>query len=52
LASAVSFLYTWYDKALILAYLPLSDLGIYNTVYLAFTVLATIATALGSALLP
>jgi O-antigen/teichoic acid export membrane protein len=52
IASAVSFLYTWYDKAVILAYLPLSDLGIYNTTYLAFTVLVTIATALGSALLP
>jgi PST family polysaccharide transporter len=52
MALAVSFLHTWYDKALILAYLPLSDMGIYTTVYLAYTVLVTIATALGSALLP
>lgn len=41
-----------YDKAVTLAYLPLSDLGIYNPTYTAFTVPVTIATALGSALLP
>jgi PST family polysaccharide transporter len=52
LSSFVAFLYGWYDKALILAYLPLSDLGIYNTAYTAFSVLVTIASALGSALLP
>jgi PST family polysaccharide transporter len=52
LASAVSFLYTWYDKAIVLGSLPLSDLGIYNTAYQPFTVLVTIALALGSALLP
>jgi PST family polysaccharide transporter len=52
LGSAVSFLYTWYDKAIVLGSMPLSDLGIYNTAYQPFTVLATIATALGSALLP
>ena len=51
-ASAVSFVYTWYDKAIILAYLPLSDLGIYNIAFLAFSVLATISGALGAALLP
>ncbi len=48
----VSFLYAWYDKALILALLPLTDLGIYDVSYKAFTVLATLATALGSALYP
>jgi len=52
LSSFVAFLYGWYDKALILAYLSLSDLGIYNTVYTAFSVLITIASALGAALLP
>ena len=52
LSSIVSFLYMWYDKAIVLAYLPLSDLGIYNTACTAFSVLATIATALGSGLLP
>jgi len=37
---------------LILAFLPLSDLGVYNIAYMAFSVLASIATSLGSALLP
>ncbi|MBS7657171.1 oligosaccharide flippase family protein [Candidatus Bathyarchaeota archaeon] len=48
----VSFLYTWYDKAIILAFLPLTDLGIYDVSYKAFTVLVTLATTLGSALYP
>lgn len=51
-ASAVTFLYTWYDKAIVLGSMPLSDLAIYNTAYQPFTVLTTIAFALGSALLP
>jgi O-antigen/teichoic acid export membrane protein len=52
ISSLVTFLYTWYDKAIVLASLPLSDLGIYNTAYTAFSLLATIAAALGSSLLP
>jgi len=51
-AAIVTFLYTWYDRAIILAFLPLTDLGIYNVSYQAFTVLASLATALGSALYP
>jgi len=51
-ASIVSFLYTWYDKALILAFLPLQQLGVYNVAYTAFSVLVSIASALGSSLLP
>jgi len=52
LASAVSFLYTWYDRAVVLAFLPLSDLGIYRIAYKAFMVLTSIAISLGSALFP
>ena len=52
LASATSFLYTWYDRALILAYLPLSQLGIYNIVYTAFGVLTSVSASLGSSLFP
>ncbi len=48
----VSFIYMWYDRVIILAFLPLTDLGIYNVSYQAFTVLAALATALGSALYP
>jgi O-antigen/teichoic acid export membrane protein len=51
-ATIVTFLYTWYDRAIILAFLPLPDLGIYDVSYKAFTVLTSLATALGSALYP
>ncbi|MBC7129697.1 oligosaccharide flippase family protein, partial [Candidatus Bathyarchaeota archaeon] len=52
ISTIISFLYTWYDKALILAFLPLEQLGIYNIAYTAFGVLQSIATSLGSALFP
>jgi len=52
ISTIISFLYACYDKALILAFLPLEQLGIYNVAYTAFSVLASIATSLGSALLP
>jgi len=51
-ASIVSFLYTWYDRAIVLTLLPLEQLGIYNIAYTAFSVLASMATSLGSALFP
>ncbi len=51
-AALVTFLYAWYDRVIILAFLPLTDLGIYDVCYKAFTVLATLSTALGSALYP
>ncbi|MBO3754635.1 MAG: oligosaccharide flippase family protein [Candidatus Brockarchaeota archaeon] len=51
-ASMVSFLYNWYDKALILAFLPLQQLGVYNVAYTAFSVFVSIASAIGSSLLP
>ncbi|MCX8183371.1 MAG: oligosaccharide flippase family protein [Crenarchaeota archaeon] len=52
IASMVSFFYTWYDKALILAFLPLQQLGVYNVAYTAFSVFVSIASAVGSSLLP
>jgi O-antigen/teichoic acid export membrane protein len=52
MASIVTFLYTWYDRALILAFLPLADLGVYNMSYKAFSVLTSMATALGQSLFP
>ncbi len=51
-ATIVTFLYAWYDRAIILAFLPLTDLGIYDVSYRAFGVLAALAMALGSALYP
>jgi len=50
-SSLISFLYTWYDKALILIFLPLQQLGVYNVAYTAFSVFTSIATAISSALL-
>lgn len=50
--SIVSLLYTWYDKALILVFLPIQQLGMYNVAYKAFSVFIAIASSLGSSLLP
>ena len=47
ISTIISFLYAWYDKALILAFLPLEQLGVYNIAYTAFAVLTSIATSLG-----
>ncbi|MFH0897472.1 MAG: oligosaccharide flippase family protein [Candidatus Bathyarchaeota archaeon] len=52
LSAIVAFIYVWYDKAVVLAYLSLTDLGIYNTTYQAFSILVVIAMTLGSSLLP
>jgi len=52
ISSIVSFIYAWYDRALVLALLPLADLGIYDISYKAFSLLTSIAMALGSALFP
>jgi len=51
-ASMVSFLYTWYDQALVIAFLPLESVGIYNVSRKAFAVLAGIANALSQSLFP
>jgi len=51
-ASLVSFLYAWYDQALVIAFLPLESVGIYNVSSRAFGVLSGIATALGQSLFP
>jgi len=52
MASIISFVYTWYDRALVLAYFPLADLGVYDISQKAFSVLTSIGTALGTALFP
>jgi len=51
-ASLVSFLYTWYDQALVIAFLPLKDVGVYNISCKAFGVLTGISAALGQSLFP
>jgi len=52
IASVASFLYTWYDRALVLTYLSLTELGVYNVAYTAFSVLISVTSSLGSALFP
>ena len=52
IASVASFLYTWYNRALVLTYLSLAELGVYNVAYTAFSVLISVTSSLGSALFP
>lgn len=51
-ANVFTFLYRWFDRVLLLAYIPLSQVGVYSVAYQAFTVLSIIPLALGAALLP
>jgi len=51
-ASMVTFLYTWYDQALVIAFLPLESVGVYNVSRKAFAVLTGISNALGQSLFP
>jgi len=51
-ASMVLFIYTWYDQALVIAFLPLESVGIYNVSRRAFAVLVGISMALGQSLFP
>lgn len=51
-ASLISFLYSYYDQATILALLPLSDLGIYNVAFMVYNVLIGLSATLSSALFP
>ena len=52
IANVVSFLYGWFDQALLLAYVPLSEVAVYNIALQAFTVLSVIPLALSNTLLP
>ena len=52
IASMVTFLYTRYDQALVIAFLPLQSVGIYNVSCRAFGVLSGISMALGQSLFP
>jgi len=52
LSSWVSFGYNWFDRALLLAYVPLADVGVYNVAVTAFAVMASIPGAISTALFP
>jgi len=52
LSSWVGFGYNWFDRALLIAYVPLADVGVYNVAVTAFGVMATIPVAISTALFP
>lgn len=52
LQDIVNFIYSWFDRAMVLVYVSLSAVGIYNATMTAFAVLAGIPGAIGTALLP
>jgi O-antigen/teichoic acid export membrane protein len=52
LASVVSFLYSYYDRVVVLAFLPLSDVGVYDVAYRVFSVLVAFTAPFSSALFP
>ncbi len=49
-SSAVGFAYSWFDRALLLAFVPLATLGVYNATIIAFNVLTGTAGAIATAL--
>ena len=51
-ASTIAFIYAWYDQALVIAFLPLGDVGVYNISRKAFGFISGIASALGQSLFP
>jgi len=52
LSDAVGFASTWFDRALLVLFVPLATLGIYNATLTAFSVLVGIGGAATSTLLP
>jgi len=52
LSSWVGFGYNWFDRALLLVYVPLADVGVYNVAVTAFGVMASIPSAISTALFP
>lgn len=52
IGQAASFAQTWYDRALLIVFVPLATLGIYNAAIVAFGVLTSISGAMASALFP
>jgi O-antigen/teichoic acid export membrane protein len=51
-SNLVSFTYGWFDRILLLAFLPLSTLGIYDVTFRAFGVLTSITLSISTALFP
>lgn len=52
ISSMVDFAYIWFDRAMLLAFVPLTALGVYNATMMGFSALASISTAIAAILLP
>jgi len=52
LANIVVFLYNWFDRAVLLAFLPLTEVAIYDVAFMAFGVISIMPTALSTTLFP
>ena len=52
LVNIVVFLYSWFDRAVLLAFVPLSEVALYSVAFQAFGVLYLIPAALSTTLLP
>jgi O-antigen/teichoic acid export membrane protein len=50
--NAVSFAYGWFDRAILIVFVPLASLGVYNAALMAYGILLGISGAFGNALLP
>ncbi len=50
--NAIGFVYSWFDRAILIAFVPLAALGVYNASLTAFGVLTGITGSVNSALLP
>jgi len=52
IGNVINFAYSWFDRALLIAFVPLAALGVYNAAVTAFTVLSSISGSVNNALLP
>ncbi|MGP8128055.1 MAG: oligosaccharide flippase family protein [Candidatus Bathyarchaeia archaeon] len=52
IGNVVNFAYSWFDRAILIAFVPLAALGVYNAAVTAFTVLVSISGSVNNALLP
>lgn len=52
IGNTISFGYNWFDRALLIVFVPLASLGVYNAALAAFGVLNSISLSLNNALLP
>jgi len=52
ISNIISFGYSWFDRALLVVFVPLTMLGVYNAATTAYAVLLSVSTAVSNTLLP